>query len=439
MIERRNEVKEFHIVYITDSNYVMPTCISIVSLKMSRIKPANYHIYVLANEISMDSKEKILSVSEENFEIQIIDVKNDKYEELAKTCLTKDTPVTYSALYKFDIANILKTVDKVLYLDGDTLINKDISELLEIDMSDMYVAAADEMGDEYTFDGESMLATRIGLCNQTYFNSGVLLFNLYKMRQDRIQEQLIEYRREKINYFMDQDAINSVMGKRRIKLSYCYNFRTALFDVMDIEEISNKFFEGRYTDIKSCLQEQSIIHLSDRLKPWKYNFPWITDIFLYFYAKSPYRRERINFLSPLKVLNDRKKEIEDNYIRIIEYYQNACDNYERRVKKMVHAKVWKFPYNKIKKGSKIVLYGAGRVGNDLYEQAVQSEFCQVVLWVDKDYLNKRDEIISPEKIKNCEYDCIVIALAETEIVKEVEKYLKSLGVEEEKIVRLKEQ
>ncbi len=429
-------MKEIHVVYITDSNYVMPTCVSIVSLKMSRIKPANYRIYVLANDISVDEKEKIISISEEDFVIHIIDVKNDKYKELAERCLTKDTPVTYSALYKFDISNILNTVDQVLYLDGDTLINRDISELFDIEMSDMYVAAVDEMGDECTCEGESMLAARIGLHTQTYFNSGVLLLNLSKMRQDGIHEQLIQYRQEEINYFMDQDAINSVMGRKRIDLSYCYNFRTALFDVMNIEEISKRFFEDQYPDIKSCLEDQSIIHMSDRLKPWKYYFPWITELFLYFYNKSPYRNSRINFLSPLKVLNDQKREMENKYVSLIQNYQNVCDNYEKQIKKMKYAKIWKFPYSKMKKESRIVLYGAGRVGKDLYEQAVQSEFCQVVLWVDKDYINKTGGIASPEKIKDCEYDYIIIALAETETVEEVERYLISIGVQDRNIIKL---
>lgn len=406
----------FNVVYITDENYLMPTCVSIVSLKITRHKNSNFHVYVLTEKISEDGYKKLISISEDNFKIDVLKAKIDEYEKLAKNCITNDTPVTRSALYKFDIANILGDLDKVLYLDGDILVNKDISELFDIDLSDKYVAAVDEMGDTYLQDGTSKLATRIGIQDRKYFNSGVLLLNLKKIRQDKITEKLVNYRRDQKNYFMDQDALNAILGAKRISLPANYNFRTAVFDIMDIEEVSVRFFEKSYSDIESCLSDQSIIHMSDRLKPWKYNFPWITEFFMYYYRKSPYKNIDIHFLSPLKALNDR--------------YTREKERLQIQSKR----KVWKFPFEKVKKGSDIILYGAGKAGQDLYRQLIESEFCQVILWVDRDYLNKKNNISSPSEIINYQYDYVVIAITDKIGAEEVKVALVDQGVKLKKIV-----
>lgn len=408
----------FNVVYITDENYLMPTCVSIVSLKTTCQRHSNFHVYVLTENISEDGYEKLISISENNFTIDILKVKIDEYEKLAKTCLIKDIRVTRSALYKFDIANILRNLDKVLYLDGDILINKDISELFDIDLSEDYVAAVDEMGDTYLQDGTSELAARIGIQDRKYFNSGVLLLNLKKIRQDKITEKLVKYRRERKNYFMDQDALNAIMGTKRISLPPNYNFRTAVLDVMNIEEINCRFFSDSYTDIESCLDDQSILHMSDRLKPWKFYFPWITERFLYYYRKSPYKNANIHFLSPLKALND--------------WYGKEKEHLQIQNKK----KVWKFPFKKVEKGSNVVIYGAGKVGQDLYRQSLESEYCQVVLWVDQDFLNKGDNIFSPKEITNCQYDYIIIAIIDKMAVVEVKKVLITQGIDLRKVVEI---
>lgn len=408
----------FNVIYITDENYLMPTCVSIISLKATRSKESHYHVYVLTENILVGEKNNLLSIAEDNFKIEILEYRIEEYRELAKICLAKDMYVTSSAIYKFDIAYILKKVDKVLYLDSDIIVNKDLAELFATDLSENYVAAVDEMDDRQTENSVSKLAERIGLLNQRYFNSGVMLLNLHQMRQDRIPEQLLTYRREQKNYFMDQDALNFVLGEKRISLPYCYNFRTALLDIMDIGEISDRFFDGIYIDVESCLSGQFIIHMSDRLKPWRYNFPWVTDYFLHYYKQSPYKDIPLYLLSPLKALNDRYNKEKEKLQR---------DN--RR-------KVWKFPFDRVKKESDIILYGAGKAGKDLYKQVIESGYCRVVLWVDQRYRDIGETISGPERILSCQYDYIVIAITDKIAVEEVKEALIAQGIDLKKIVRI---
>lgn len=71
-----------------------------------------------------------------------------------------------------------------------------------------------------------------------------------------------------------------------------------------------------------------------------------------------------------------------------------------------------FPFTKVKKGSKIVLYCAGTYGQRLYQYLKKTAFCQVTAWVDRNYLQLQDmglPVENPEVLQERDYDAIVIA------------------------------
>lgn len=72
-----------------------------------------------------------------------------------------------------------------------------------------------------------------------------------------------------------------------------------------------------------------------------------------------------------------------------------------------------FPFPKVKRGKRIVLYGAGTYGQRLHRYLENTEFCKVAGWVDRNYseLNKLGlKVDPPSAIHNLEYDYIVIAI-----------------------------
>ena len=71
-----------------------------------------------------------------------------------------------------------------------------------------------------------------------------------------------------------------------------------------------------------------------------------------------------------------------------------------------------FPFPWVKKGSRIILYGAGTYGQRLYAYLKRSGFCQVVSWVDRNYLQLQEmglSVEAPTVLPEKEYDAIVIA------------------------------
>ena len=186
-----------NIVYITDSNYAMPTCVSVTSLICNTPEDRLIKIYIIADRLSDDEINRFYKLNKDNVQITIISVNSGKYESVAERLISKKLHVTPAALYKFSIAELLVQESKVLYLDGDVIVNDDISELFDLEIADYYMAAVIDMGDNYGADGYSRLARRVGFLSKAYYNSGVMLLNLDKLRKEKTQEALLKYREEK--------------------------------------------------------------------------------------------------------------------------------------------------------------------------------------------------------------------------------------------------
>ena len=73
-----------------------------------------------------------------------------------------------------------------------------------------------------------------------------------------------------------------------------------------------------------------------------------------------------------------------------------------------------FPFKKIKENSKIVLYGAGHIGQYYYKLIRESGYCHIVAWVDKNPADCRD-VSSPKKLQRLHYDYILLATSKPTI------------------------
>ena len=136
-----------------------------------------------------------------------INVSNQQY-------FKKDGPnfkseFTYMALIRVALTKILQE-DIVLSLDVDTIVTENISDLWALDINNYYLAAAKQ-------------PTK---CTDTYMdiNAGVMLLNLKKMREDKIDDKLIEYINNVYEIFPEQNAIGKLCQKYILEIPADYNF-----------------------------------------------------------------------------------------------------------------------------------------------------------------------------------------------------------------------
>lgn len=96
-----------------------------------------------------------------------------------------------------------------------------------------------------------------------------------------------------------------------------------------------------------------------------------------------------------------------------------------------------FPYEIIPKGAKLLIYGAGNVGKSYVNELKHTCYARIAGWADKDYDHIKEyhgeSVISPEQIKEKEFDILLIAVRDEKRAKMIEKDLLGLGISEKKI------
>ena len=113
------------------------------------------------------------------------------------------------------------------------------------------------------------------------------------------------------------------------------------------------------------------------------------------------------------------------------------NNFEDYQKQYYLKKDWIVPYSQFPQGSKIVLYGAGDVGQAYYMQIKYTGYCKVVAWVDQDaelYKSWEMNVDEVSAINNCEYDYVLLAIADSKTAKIINDLLLEMNVVQEKIV-----
>lgn len=276
-----------HIAFVCDENYVMPTVVAIASLQANKKEEAQYFVHILGSEISEKSHEYFTKLSRADFKVEVIDLTQTARMKRQKI---QNLHVSTAALYKFNIGNLFLDVDVMLYLDGDILIQQDLSELFDYDISGLYAAVVKDMKPmSYT----PPQTEKLNIQHSAYFNSGVMLLNLQKMREDDLYHRLLNYRLHGINYFMDQDALNVVFEEKVLYLPFKYNVMSSVMGFFDTQKIC-QYYGLDHAETKTAIYESAVIvHLCTKYKPWSYLDVPFSDLWEKYYSASPIGDELI--------------------------------------------------------------------------------------------------------------------------------------------------
>ena len=138
------------------------------------------HFYILNCGIAEDSMKLIQKkVCSYNSFVEFIPVDTDHFNANSNIRITSEWPITILArLFLQDY--LPKHVKKALYLDCDTIILKDIDSIWNTDLSHYMIAGVKDAMDDRYKHLINLLPTDI------YINSGVVLYSLDKIREERI-------------------------------------------------------------------------------------------------------------------------------------------------------------------------------------------------------------------------------------------------------------
>lgn len=283
-------MQNINLCFITDNSFTLPTAVAIESIVENVNEAYHYNIYIICNkDVELENQAKLLSCTKNkhNITIQLVIVDDDsKYRAFEK----KDFPVSISATFKFSIAELLPDVNKILYLDGDLIVQSDLVNFFSSDISDVYAGVIKDYH-ALTFKGD--VWERLGIRLDGYFNSGVMLLNLEKMREDGMFEKLIDYRLNGVNYYMDQDTLNVVFGEKVKYLDFKYNATVTNWRNKTSEDLSSYYGMEYQQDKYEYLRKAEVVHFCSSDKPWRYYDTHYADVWYKYFLDSVYRNENL--------------------------------------------------------------------------------------------------------------------------------------------------
>lgn len=310
-------MREINICMITDNNYVVPTTVAMTSAICHKDPQTVYHFYLLVAGVSRFNRERLAMLAADRVKIDFIEADAAKYSQIQVK-----SHVPQSAALKFDLASVLD-MDKVLYMDGDILVRRDLSGFYNTDLNGFLVAAVRDMGGEL----KQRFHEKTGV--EKYFNSGVMLLNLKEMRQENCGEKLFRAKTEHPKWqCMDQDAFNFVFNNRVKWVSLKYNAMIPLYRAYGYSQQEiNSFYGTDYADDCEMQSDAVLIHCAgeSRYRPWKVLNGTFGDLWDEYYRRSPFagislnRRLEIPVSAPRPVEVKTKPQPEERF-RCQKYY-----------------------------------------------------------------------------------------------------------------------
>lgn len=165
--------------------------------------------------------------------------------------------------YRLLAAQLLPdTLDRILYLDPDTLVINPLRPLWELDMEGRLFAAAAHTGKTEIANNVNRIRLKT---ENKYYNSGVLLIDLAAGREEIHPEEVFRYAEEHPNSLLlpDQDILNILYGARTLELDdYIWNYDARNFT-------SYVFRSAGQADMDWVMAHTVILHFCGKAKPWK--------------------------------------------------------------------------------------------------------------------------------------------------------------------------
>lgn len=173
--------------------------------------------------------------------------------------------ISLEAWYRSLLPGLRPDLNRVLYLDCDVLVTDALGPLWETDIGDCYAAAVQNVFEPVHRTRHHALGVPPG---QVYFNSGVLLMNLSRMREDGCAQQILEHGRRHGPRLIwaEQDSVNAVLGRSCRLLHPRWNCQNSLFYWRRAEEVFGR------ERVAEATREPAIVHFEGPglAKPWNY-------------------------------------------------------------------------------------------------------------------------------------------------------------------------
>ena len=175
------------IFYACDDAFIKYTIVSLKSMMENASADYLYDVHVLSTTATEEMKEKVLRLQNNSFSITFDDV-SGYLEKISESLPIRDyySKTTY---YRLFIAEMFPDLDKVIYIDSDTIVQGDVSELYMTDIGECLVGACHEQAMVQIDTYGTYVEKNLDIDRNNYFNAGLLLINARLFRETRVLER----------------------------------------------------------------------------------------------------------------------------------------------------------------------------------------------------------------------------------------------------------
>jgi len=271
-------MRHIPIFFTFDENYVNQAAVAFYSLLSHAAKDVSYEMHVLHHDITPSSRNLLSSVVARcgNASLSFWDTGGFLQDEWRRGNWEDNQNAqrfTADAVVRCFGARFFPQYDKIVYSDVDVVFAADVSDLWDVDVSGVYMAGVRGVNIKYHPMALSHLKPEhYEMLKDKYVSGGIWVLNLAKIREDRLEDRMMEIVRDGsiVKRWNDQDVMNIACAGKVKFLPLNYISLPFLDEIMRQPE-----FDSYYTrdELYDSVIRPKILHFAGT-KPWQTRMNW---------------------------------------------------------------------------------------------------------------------------------------------------------------------
>lgn len=329
------------IVFASDNTYAPYLAVLMKSIMENASKNYNYEFLVLETRISKLSKDRIEGMFKDykNLTIKFVNPSN----VIKGIKFPTNSYYTEETYYRLCCQSIFSNYEKILYIDVDTIVLRDISELFNINIDGYLLGATLNAGtiphahNNMPIRGvnwRDYLLNTLKIKNvDGYFQAGVLLINIPEITKFDLQRKALEKLKTIKPVLVDQDILNFVCEGKVKKISLQWDFLDSFRPEWKTEDRVNELNSEDREDYIRASKNPYILHYAGEwLRAWKFPDVRYSDLWWHYARMTPFYEEIIYKNSKTQVSNiDKNAKIQVQNIDSIQI-QDAFNYTKNKIK-----------------------------------------------------------------------------------------------------------